>query len=237
MNSKLRIIALIPARSGSKGLPNKNIKDYQDIPLLVHSINIAKQCDYIDEIVVTTDSEEYKIIAEKFGAKCPFLRPINISDDLSKDYEFVNHYIQWLQLRDSNNIPHLIVQLRPTYPNRSLDDLNKTIKIMIEKKEYTSLRTVVEFDKSPFKMYTIKNNSLNPLFEKLDDLDEPYNCCRQQLPITYLHNGCIDIIRTSSFIKEKSITGSNIYPYVMNKNETDDIDTFEDWQKSLKKYS
>ena len=85
MTSKLRIIALIPARSGSKGLPHKNIKDYEDIPLLVHSINIAKQCDYINDIVVTTDSEEYKIIAEKYGANCPFLRPTEISDDLSND--------------------------------------------------------------------------------------------------------------------------------------------------------
>lgn len=232
--NNIKIIALIPARSGSKGLPHKNIKEYNDLPLLVHSINIAKECKYINDIIVTTDSLEYKKISEKYGAKCPFLRPKNISDDLSTDYEFIKHYVQWMQLRDSSNFPDLIVQLRPTYPNRKLEDLNKSIKIMIENTSYSSLRSVVEFDKSPFKMYTIKDNTLNPLFSKINELNEPYNMCRQQLPSTYLHNGCIDIIRTSCFLKEDSITGSKIYPYIMNKYETDDIDTFEDWEKSLK---
>ena len=72
-------------------------------------------------------------------------------------------------------------------------------------------------------------------FEEVNGLKEPYNRCRQELPDTYLHNGCIDIIRTNSFIKYDSITGPNIYTYVMNKNEINDIDTMEDWNKSINK--
>ena len=229
------IVALIPARSGSKGISHKNIKHYKGIPLIYHSINIAKKSKYIQDIIVSTDSEEYKIISEKNGAYCPFLRPSNISDNLSTDYEFIKHYVQWLQLNQGGNMPKLIIQLRPTYPNRDIQHLNECIRIMIENEQYTSLRTVVPFDKSPFKMYMKENNKLIPLFEEINELKEPYNRCRQELPETYLHNGYIDIIRTESFIKYDSITGPNIYAYIMNKDETDDIDYIQDWIKSENK--
>lgn len=230
--NKIDVVALIPARSGSKGIPNKNIKHYKNIPLICHSINIAKESKYINDIIVSTDSELYKEISEKNGARCPFIRPSNISGDLSTDYEFIKHYIQWLQLNSGKNMPKLIVQLRPTYPNRDIKHLDECIRIMIENKEYTSLRTVVPFDKSPFKMYTSEQNKLVPLFEEVNKLSEPYNRCRQELPETFLHNGYIDIIRIESFIKYKSITGPNIYAYIMDKNETDDIDYIQDWIKS-----
>ena len=109
------------------------------------------------------------------------------------------------------------------------------IEIMIKETNYTSLRTVIPNTKSPFKMYLNENNVLKPLFNDINGLKEPYNLCRQDFPITYLHNGCVDIIRISSFIKEKSITGSMIYPYIMNEDETDDIDTIKDWNISESK--
>ena len=236
-NNQLKIVALIPARSGSKGIPDKNIKEYHNLPLITHSINIAKKSTYITDIVVSTDSEEYKEICEKNGAKCPFLRPAEISGDLSTDYEFIKHYVEWMQNNDYKNIPDLIIQLRPTYPNRRIFDLNKCIQILIENQEYTSLRTVIPYEKSPYKMYLTENNTLKPLFEEVNELNEPYNRCRQDLPTTYLHNGCIDIIRTSSFIKYNSITGPKIYAYIMDKEEVNDIDSLEDWEKSETKFN
>tara|TARA_B100001123_G_C15181667_1_gene975595 strand:+ start:377 stop:1090 length:714 start_codon:yes stop_codon:yes gene_type:complete len=236
MSNNLKIVALIPARSGSKGIPHKNIKGYHNLPLITHSINIAKKSSYITDIVVSTDSKEYKEICEKNGAKCPFLRPPEISGDLSTDYEFIKHYVEWMQKNDNENIPDLIVQLRPTYPNRRIFDLDKCIRIMIENEEYTSLRTVIPYEKSPYKMYLTKDNVLKPLFEEVNGLNEPYNRCRQDLPTTYLHNGCIDVIRTSSFIKYNSITGPKIYAYIMDKEEVNDIDSLEDWEKSELKF-
>ena len=235
-NNQLKIVALIPARCGSKGIPHKNIKGYHNFPLIVHSINIAKNSSYITDIVVSTDSNEYKKIAEDNGANCPFLRPSEISSDLSTDYEFIKHYVEWMQKNDNENIPDLIVQLRPTYPNRTIFDLNKCIQIMIENEEYSSLRTVIPYEKSPYKMYVTENNVLKPLFEEVNGLNEPYNRCRQDLPTTYLHNGCIDVIRTSSFIKYDSITGPKIYAYIMDKKEVNDIDSLEDWGKSELKF-
>jgi len=229
----MKIIALIPARSGSKGIPNKNIKLYKNKPLIVHSIDIAKESKYITDIYVTTDSKEYGILAKNNGAIVPFLRPDFISEDFSTDDEFIKHYLIWA--KDNNNIPDLIIQLRPTYPNRNCTQLDNMIKIMIDNLEYTSLRTIIPNSKSPYKMYTMNENTLIPLFTTFNGFNEPYNKCRQQLPHTYLHNGCVDIIRVQSYFDQNSITGNNIYAYLMNETEDNDIDTMKDWNKSENK--
>lgn len=228
------ITGLIPARGGSKGISKKNIKLFNNKPLIIHSIELSEKCKYITSTIVTSDNDEIINISKQFGADVPFKRPDEISQDLSIDSEFIEHYIQWMLKNKPDDLPELIVQLRPTYPNRTLEHLNKMIKIMIENESYTSLRTVIDNVKSPYKMYRNINNILVPLFEEVDGLEEPYNNCRQRLPNIYLHNGYIDIIRVSSYLKTKSITGNKIYPYIMNLNEVDDIDTIEDWKKAEK---
>ena len=224
----MNIVALIPARGGSKGIPFKNVKLFKGKPLIVHSIELAIKCKFISDIIVTTDNDDIAKISRDAGAIVPFKRPDNISQDLSIDSEFIEHYVNWCK----DKPPTLIIQLRPTYPNRTLEHLNKMIELMIENKEYTSLRTVIEMKKSPYKMYRHVDNVLVPLFEEVDGLKEPYNNCRQRLPDIYLHNGYVDIIRVSSYIKNKSITGDKIYPYVMNEDEVDDIDSIDDWEKA-----
>lgn len=233
------IVALIPARSGSKGLPGKNIKLYKGIPLLAHSINIAKESLYINDVYVSTDSEEYAEIARNYGAKVPFLRPESISGDLSPDIDTFTHFLNYLR---SNNlyIPDIIIQLRPTYPNRSLMLLNKTINMFINNYSYyDSLRTVVPIKKSPFKMYYINgvNNkfTLEPFIKEYNNLNEPYNQARQLFPNTYLHNGCIDIIKTDVIMSLNKLSGENIYPYIMDENEIDDIDEQNDFDKAESK--
>ena len=228
------ILAIIPAREGSKGIKNKNIKLFNNKPLIYWSIKLAKECKYINRIICSTDSKKYAKIASQCGAETPFLRPSEISQDLSTDYELIEHCLN--ELKKENYIPDIIVQLRPTYPNRKLEILNETISLFLKNyNEYDSLRTIIPFNKSPFKMYRIKkninNNKLNlkPLFKKIDNIDEPYNRCRQELPKTYLHNGYIDIIKTDTVLKLKSVTGNNIYPYLMKEKEKDDIDTLKDW--------
>lgn len=245
------ILCLIPARSGSKGIRDKNIKSFKGKPLLVWSIEQAKKCDYKMRIIVSTDSEKYKKISIKYGAEVPFLRPKEISQDKSTDIEFIKHAVDFLEEKD-NYIPDIILQLRPTQPLRKIEDINNCLKIFIENYEdYDSLRTIIEYEKSPFKMYTIQDyvsntntntitntitntntkKKLQPLFDKVKNIKEPFNQCRQFLPKTYLHNGYIDIIKTSILINN-TISGQNIYPYIMNKDDTIDIDTMEDWIKA-----
>jgi len=225
----INILCIIPARSGSKGLPHKNVKDYHGKPLLAWSIEQAQLCQYEMKIIVSTDSKEYADIAMKYGAEAPFLRPTEISGDLSTDYECMKHSVEWLK-QNHQYYPDIVLQLRPTSPLRKVEDINRAICLFLENREnYDSLRSVVEFEKSPYKMYNVKENILVPLFKKVDNIDEPYNQCRQVLPKCYLHNGYIDIFNTS-ILEDATISGERIYPYLMNKEDNLDIDEAKDWK-------
>lgn len=231
----MKIVGLIPARGGSKGIPMKNIKDYCGYPLIYYSIQQSLESKYISETYVTTDSKEIQDISQKYGAQVPFLRPSNISGDFATDYEFITHFIYWYQFNYSE-VPNIIVQLRPTYPNRSVTIIDDCIDKFIKSYEdYDSLRTVIPMEKSPYKMYTIESNILSPLFKKVNNILEPYNQPRQILPKTYMHNGYLDIIKTSSVIRMNSISGNKIYPYVLSVDDIDDIDTIDDWKRSEEK--
>lgn len=226
-----RVLAIIPARSGSKGIPNKNIKSFNGYPLIYWSIKQAQESKYINRIIVSTDSEEYAEVVRSHGTCVPFLRPSAISQDRSTDYECIRHCLEWLK-ENENYKPDIIVQLRPTYPTRSIKKLDEMIEIFMNNNNYDSLRTVIPFEKSPYKMYRIKNNTLRPLFKEVNNISEPYNQCRQVLPECYLHNGYVDIMKYNTIYKKQSVTGEKILPYIMNKDEVDDIDTINDWVKA-----
>lgn len=226
-----QILCLIPARCGSKGIPDKNIKEFNGKPLISWSIEQAQKSKHDMRIIVSTDSEEYAEIARNYGAETPFIRPKEISGDLSTDYEFIEHALNYLK-QTENYIPDIVLQLRPTQPCRKVSTIDECLDIFISNMDiYDSLRTVVPFEKSPFKMYTILNNNLKPLFNKVNEIDEPFNQCRQVLPQSYLHNGYIDIFK-ASIISYGTISGNNIYPYVMDKNDTIDIDYMDDWENA-----
>lgn len=230
----MKILCLIPARSGSKGLTDKNIKMMVGKPLLAWSIQQAKDTEYYRKaevnmrIVVSTDSENYKKIAMKWGAEVPFLRPKELSEDNSTDLMFIEHALKWLDDNEKYK-PDYILHLRPTQPCREkglIDDcLNKFIG-----SEFDSLRTVIPSKKTPYKMYTKNENELIPLFNNVSGSQEPYNMSRQYLPKTYLHNGYVDIIK-SDLLKTGRLSGK-ILAYEMGTQDNIDIDTLKDWKKA-----
>jgi CMP-N,N'-diacetyllegionaminic acid synthase len=223
----VQILCIIPARSGSKGIKNKNIMDFNGKPLLAWSIEQAQKCNYKMKIIVSTDSQEYADIAIKYGAEVPFLRPSEISRDLATDFEFINHCVNWLKTNE-NYTCDIILQLRPTSPTRNVEDINKALKLFIKNKEkFDSLRSVIPFEKSPFKMYSLNDNKLIPLFNEVNGIKEPYNQPRQILPQCYLHNGYIDILNTT-ILSENTISGKNILPFIMDDNNNLDIDHVTD---------
>lgn len=226
----VEILCIIPARSGSKGIQNKNIMDFHGKPLLGWSIEQAQKCNYKMKIVVSTDSKEYADMAVKYGAEVPFLRPLEISQDLSTDYEFMNHCVDWLKEHQKYTCD-IILQLRPTSPTRKVENINKALEMFLNNRDtFDSLRSVIPVEKSPYKMYSLNNGNLVPLFNEINHIKEPYNQPRQILPQCYLHNGYIDILNTS-ILKNNTISGENILLFVMEETNNLDIDCVADIEK------
>ena len=151
----MNIIAVIPARSGSKGVPDKNIKLLAGKPLIAYSIAAAKKSKLINRIIVSTDSKKYADIAKKYGAEVPFIRPKRISTDKSSDISFFKHAINYFNLREGS-IPKLFVHLRPTTPLRDPKVIDKAIKTFM-KSDYTALRSCHKMSESSYKTFEIKN--------------------------------------------------------------------------------
>lgn len=223
----MNILCIIPARAGSKGIPNKNIMNFREKPMMVWSIEQALQSKHEMRIVVSTDSEKYATIAKMNGAEAPFLRPSEISQDYSNDLEFITHAVDWYA-RHGNFHADVVLLLRPTQPLREVADIDACLDAYISNMNiYDSLRTVIPVDKTPFKMYTTRNNELVPLFQSFENMEEPYNQCRQLLPQCYLHNGYIDIYNADN-CRNGTLCGSKMYAYIMDKTDNIDIDHVED---------
>jgi len=232
---KFYIVALIPARSDSKGIKDKNIKKYKGKPLISHSIQHGLESRFINKVVVTTDSEKYRQIALDFGAHDAIMRPKEISDDLSRDFEFFLHYINELN-KAKEQVPDFIVLLRPTYPSRKVSDIDKAIELFINNyDELDSLKSVVICDQSPFKMWSLAKDGLIKPILPGKTKEELFNSPRQLLPNVYWQNACVDIVKTSTVIDLHSVSGERVFPYVMSSDEVYDIDTLNDFNMSLNK--
>ena len=170
-----KILAIIPARGGSKSIKNKNIANLFGKPLIYHSIKTAKDSKLIQKIIVSTDSNKIRSIALKYGAEVPFLRPKKLANDSSKDFGVINHAIKWLEKQ--NYYPDLIVHLRPTYPMRNVRFIDKNITLALKQNDFDAMKTVVETSQTPFKMW-YKKNRLKPV---LGNLKEYFNFPRQLL--------------------------------------------------------
>lgn len=228
---RLEILALIPARSGSKAIPNKNIRIIAGKPLLAHSITHALESKLITRVIVSTDSPIYATIAREYGAESPFLRPSKISQDLSTDLEVFSHALKWLAKKEGY-VPDICVHLRPTYPIRKVDDIDKAIKILVNNPDLDSVRSVVSSQIIPMKMWFVSGDGLlSPVV--VTKIKDAYNLPRQILPKALIQNGCIDVVRTRVIIDMKSMTGTKIFGYVMDNNF--DIDT-ESQLKDVSEY-
>ena len=193
---KKKILAIIPCRSGSKGIKNKNIISVFGKPLIYYSIIFAQQCKFIDKIIVSTDSKKYKKIVEKYGLNVPFIRPKNISRDFSLDIDVFKHALKWLK-ENKSYVPDLVIHLRPTNPIRKIKTLKKAIDIINKKKKIESVRSISPLNKSAYKIWFMKKNSMIKRFAiNNTNYKEPHNAPRQKLTQSYVHNSVYDVIRT-----------------------------------------
>lgn len=228
------VLAIIPARSGSKSVKDKNIKPINGKPMLAYSIEHALQAKCIDRVIVSTDSEEYSRISRKYGAEIPFIRPKELAADTSLDIEVFEHALKYLE-ENEGYLPELVVQLRPTYPVRKINDIENMVSYMKDNPDIDSMRCIAPAKEIPYKMwFKGDDNIISPI---MTDIPECYNMPRQKLPKVYYQNACIDVIRTEVILKKHSMSGERIAGYEMDENF--DIDTEEEFmmaEKYLKKH-
>lgn len=225
------ILALIPARGGSKGIPRKNIRSFAGYPLVAWSIAAAKQAACVTRVIVSTDDEEIAAVAREYGAETPFLRPAEFAQDNTTDLPVFEHALEWLETHE-NYQPEIVIQLRPTSPLRPRACVDSAVKILLDRAEADCVRGVVPAGQNPHKMWRFAgaDQPLKPLLN-VAGIPEPYNAPRQILPAVYWQTGHIDAIRVSTIKQKKSLTGDVIYPLVIDPRYTVDIDNLSDWAK------
>ena len=219
-----KIWAIIPARSGSKSIKDKNLKKIGGRSLIEHSIRSAKQINQVEKIIFSSDSKEYLKIANKIGVDILHHRSIKASKDNSTDLDFFKDFIKNYSIKD---LPDFFIHLRPTTPIRKKKFLNDAVRLFLENhKKFTAMRSASKMSESSFKTFIIKDSklcSINNNF-KLDFFNNPKN----SFPNTYFPNGYIDIIKTKNILKN-FIHGNKVLPY-LTRGKIIDIDTLDDLQ-------
>lgn len=226
----MEILAIIPARGGSKGIPDKNIKPLSGKPLIAWTIDAAKKSKYITKTIVSTDSREIMSIAKKHGAEVPFLRPKNISQDLSPSLDLIIHALDWF--KDNKKYqPQMLILLPPTAPLRQTKDINKGVALMLQKPLTDSVRPVIESPKHPFKTLKLDGKFLKPFFPKrITGFDEPYDMPRQILPPAYIYSGAMQIMWPKTITQQHSLTGKKSKFFLMNSLDSINIDSLIDFK-------
>jgi N-acylneuraminate cytidylyltransferase len=232
MVKKPEVLAVIPARGGSKGIPRKNIRNFAGYPLIAYSIAAGIQSQMVTRTIVSTDDEEIAAVARQYGAEAPFLRPAEFAQDRTIDLPVFKHALEWLAEHE-NYHPDVLVQLRPTSPARPRNCVDDAVKILLDHPESDSVRGVVIAGQNPYKMWQIEKNSgqMHPLLE-VEGIREAFNAPRQSLPDVYWQTGHVDAIRPRAILEKNSMSGDIIMPLVIDERFTIDIDTPADWQKS-----
>ena len=219
------ICALIPARAGSKGVPDKNIRTLAGHPLLAWSIRAALLAREVDRVIVSTDSDEYAGIARSYGADVPFLRPADASSDKAGDEAVAGHLVQHL-IEANEPVPDSIVYLRPTTPLRRPDVIDAAVASFSSENRATALRSVHEMSESAYKTFEVKDGVLACVGSGSTDLDAASGP-RQGFPATWIGNGYVDVFRSKRLVDGQPLYGDQVVAF-----ETDiapEIDTESDF--------
>lgn len=220
------IVALIPARQGSKRVVGKNIRPLAGHPLLAYTIAAAKESDLFTDIIVSTDSPRIADIAKHYGANVPFLRPQEMATDHSADIAWL--YFTLNKLQDRNFDCFSI--LRPTSPFRSAATIRRAWKQFCQDPAVDSLRAVEKCTQHPGKMWVMRGDRLLPLFPFGGSAEQPWHSTPYQaLPPIYVQNASLEIAWTDIVLTKKNIAGETILPFLTDEVEGFDINSEYDW--------
>ncbi len=236
----MKFVALITARSGSKGVPNKNIKELHGKPLIAWSVMACKKSELIEDVFISTDSTEYANIAIHYGAKAPFIRPTEIAKDNSTDIQVFKHALDYF-VSNKMKIEN-IIHIRPTTPLRNPEVINSAIHSFNSNyQQISSLRSVHEMPESAYKSFEIDEfNYLKSFINPNNKFDS--NSPRQNFPKTFTANGYVDIIKSEYISNHDDLHGDKIHAFITpTVQEIDTPDDFEyiEWQveKNLEIYN
>ena len=219
-----RILGLINARAGSKGIPGKNIKPLFDKPLIAWSIETAKKCPLITRTIVSTDSEDIAKVAKKYGAETPFLRPDELATDQSLQIDVIIHAVEWLEKNENDKYDYICL-LQPTSPLRSVVDIQGTLELIIDTKADSAVTVCSVGGHHPHIYYKMNINS-----QLLPYIDTPQEGVgRQSFPELYRRTGSVYALRREN-LKNRSLYGSDIRGYEVPIGRSVNIDEESDWE-------
>lgn len=221
------VVAIVPARAGSKGIPRKNSKPFGGIPLIARAVQGAVAAHRVTRVIVSTDDDEMLQLAVDAGAEAPFKRPPHLATDTARTVDVIAHMLDFL--RDSGEEPDMFVMLQATSPFRTSADIDGGIEALWNSHEHEALVSVCEAAHHPMKMHKIEDGSLKPF------VHNPYGTVnRKELPTAYQENGSLYIQTVASFRKNMDafycgLKSNKIMPYLMPAESSVDLDTQLDW--------
>lgn len=208
------ILALIPARGGSKGIPRKNILNLLGKPLIAYSIKHALDSRFISRVIVSTDDLEIADVSRQWGAEVPFIRPTEFAGDLSPDIDVFSHSLTWL--RDNEGYtPDMVVHLRPPGPVRRVEHIDEAIQLLINHPKADAVRSVTTALQSPYKMWHLVDGKLAPIL-RIEGIVDCQSIPRQSLPTVYWQNGYVDVVRPRAILEKHSMWGDTVLPYFVD---------------------
>lgn len=217
----MKVVAIIPARGGSKSIPRKNIIDFLGKPLIYWTIKAALGVEQIDRVIVSTEDAQIAEIARESGAEVPFIRPEELAEDDILDYPVIRHCLDSLS-SDEEYEPDMIAIMRATSPVRPEGLVGDAIAKFRSMEDADSLRVVCEAPITPYKMWSLEGEYMAPLVDSTikDQTNQP----RQRLPLAYWQIGILDLIWRQTLYQYENIVGKRVVPYIVSRDLISDID-------------
>lgn len=222
----MKVLFVITARGGSKGVPRKNIRMLGGMPLIAYKIIAAKKCQYENRIIVSTDDEDIAEVAKNYGAEVPFIRPAKLATDLASSVDVVLHTINWVNENSKEKYDYVCL-LEPSSPFASYRDLNEALRL-IRENDADTLLGMKEVDVTTNFIHSLdKDGKLSEFYHAIKDLK---SIRRQDQKKEYTMNGCMYIAKWEYFIKNKLFHSENSIPYIMPEEYSIEIDTILDYE-------
>lgn len=209
--TKPTVLAIIPARGGSKGIPRKNIKDLAGKPLIAWTIEEAKKSKYITRLILSSDDDEIIDVAKKYNCEVPFKRPAELAQDHTSGMDPVLHAIKSCPGYD------YILMLQPTSPFRTAEDIDNCLEKVFNN-DWSFCVSLTEVSESPYWMYNIENNHMKNILDSIE------LSTRQVLPKNFILNGALYVAKTKQFLEKKNFLNDETKPFIMEKSHSYDID-------------